>query len=102
MSPVPTADERTPLKILEAISFTVAGPGRLATHSRRSARHCDLGFTRGCGLDYVGQARDTHLTCETVTQLCGQCAISALRRWHRFHSHRSLGHRVSPSIFRWP
>ena len=24
------------------------------------------------------------------------------RRWHRFHSHRSLGHRVSPSIFRWP
>jgi hypothetical protein len=42
MSPAATADERAPLKILEPISFTVAGPGRLATHSRRSARHCDL------------------------------------------------------------
>ena len=27
--------------------ITVAGPGRLTTHSRRSARHRDLAFTRG-------------------------------------------------------
>ena len=100
MSPVPTADERTPLKILEAISFTVAGPGRLATHSRRSARHCDLGFARGVvWFGLLGRARDTHLTCETVTQLCVQSAISPLRRWHRFRSHRSFDHRVSPSYF---
>jgi hypothetical protein len=51
------------------------------------------------GTVMLQQARDTHLTCETVTELCVQSAISALRRWHRFHSHRSLGHRVSPSYF---
>ena len=92
--------ERTPLKILEPISFTVAGPGRLATHSRRSARLCDLGFTRGVVWFGLRRPRaDTHLTGETVTQLCVQSAISALRRWHRFHSHRSLDHRVSPADF---
>ena len=40
-SPVATADERTPLEILKPISFAVAEPERLATHSRRSAGHCD-------------------------------------------------------------
>ena len=40
-SPVATADERTPLEILKPISFAVARPERLATHSRRSAGHCD-------------------------------------------------------------
>src|SRR6516165_11247479 len=38
---VATADERTPLEILKPISFAVAEPERLATHSRRSAGHCD-------------------------------------------------------------
>jgi len=40
-SPVSTAHERTLLEILKPISFAVAGPERLATHSRRSVGHCD-------------------------------------------------------------
>jgi hypothetical protein len=54
-SPVSTADERTPLEILKPISFAVAGPERLATHSRRSAGHCDERHVRrvadGCVQD---------------------------------------------------